>query len=1030
MKIKKMTKMSLIIICLINFTIFAGAKAESSTPPEIKDLIASSATFKSVILAWTSPGENIATHYDIRYSTSNITSSTWNGAIQAYSEPLPQQAGSSQSMKILDLSPNTTYYFAMKVCEDTDCSSISNVVSLKTLEEPKNIVLINQCGELTLSNTYYILNNDVRCDGTCFNIKGYNVILDLNGHTITYDDYTPPDNNGDGKPDFPLGVPNADFELSVGDPIDPDNPSGDKFSATDDWDYSGAPTYQKRPTSDTTYNLMIHKQYLIFQKPTADQAIISPWMGLPPNEKIVVYFERAEMAQFYDINFLCELQYEEFGGGASGSMYSNLEDPVSFTRCSYEFTTRSNPAKYRLKFSYISPEYPTAQWQAIHSYKLGDKIYVPDSSGAPDGFLYYRVLKVNSSDGVTGVSGATKPPWNFSAETIDGQLIWGAYKAVTDLDIGVDLVDARPRDHYGIRLFYNYRGAITIKNGSIVQGKGRGFQSHTIYNNETPLVTLENLNIKTWGLEAESIHNIAPDCAIHHCTIVNMNPFKINRHQLSGAVFFQTSSNCNAHNNTIASDTGWGAVCMIGGSKNISIYDNILSSSSTITNHHTINSYETDNITISGNTIETDTGLGMIISSGCDNWKIFKNKFKSNGVRRGTINPDAIRINDYEATTKNSNIKIDNNEFFIIGDIDEYYGIPDSIHINGIMTRAGGPGISVTNNYIKVTVIDDNVCASGISPGPYDNEQIFENNIIESNSANVMLTSYSRKCYNATFIANTFIKGSNPKGICSDYSDSPPAYCTLSSRYCETSVRDTHFIDTTLANGASLEDFEMSRCLSEYSYFVDWYLNLIVKDISGNPVSGATVIITNKNGEEVFSGKTGPVGTINKILLNQFEHHGGLNKVEGINYSTPHKVVVSAEGYTTYEIKELNMNKSFQELPIVLYKSSEVNDAPIAQSYTIATSKNTSVPVSLMAIYQNMASLSYSLNDPLHGSLSGLAPNLIYTPDTDYVGSDILTFTVNDSKGGSDTGTITIEVKSVGTVITPPAPPKNLRLWN
>jgi hypothetical protein len=232
-----------------------------------------------------------------------------------------------------------------------------------------------------------------------------------------------------------------------------------------------------------------------------------------------------------------------------------------------------------------------------------------------------------------------------------------------------------------------------------------------------------------------------------------------------------------------------------------------------------------------------------------------------------------------------------------------------------------------------------------------------------------------------------------------------------------------------LANGASLEEFEMSRCLLEYSYFVDWYLNLIVRDTSGNPVSGATVVITNKNGEVVFNGQTGPVGMINKILLNQFEHHGGLNKVEGINYSTPHKIVVSAEGYTTYEIDGLNMNKSVQEFLIVLYKSSEIIDTPIAQSYTITTSKNTSVPVALMAIDQNPASLSYSLNDPVHGSLSGLAPNLIYTPDTDYIGSDSLTFTVNDSQGGSDTGTITIGVKAVGAVITPPAPPKNLRLW-
>ena len=44
MKINKMIKMSLIITFLIIFTVFAGAKAESSTPPEIKDLILSRAS--------------------------------------------------------------------------------------------------------------------------------------------------------------------------------------------------------------------------------------------------------------------------------------------------------------------------------------------------------------------------------------------------------------------------------------------------------------------------------------------------------------------------------------------------------------------------------------------------------------------------------------------------------------------------------------------------------------------------------------------------------------------------------------------------------------------------------------------------------------------------------------------------------------------------------------------------------------------------------------------------------------------------
>ena len=186
---------------------------------------------------------------------------------------------------------------------------------------------------------------------------------------------------------------------------------------------------------------------------------------------------------------------------------------------------------------------------------------------------------------------------------------------------------------------------------------------------------------------------------------------------------------------------------------------------------------------------------------------------------------------------------------------------------------ASGPNNYVFNNYVKVTVVDDIVCASGISPGSNEhNKVIFKNNVIESNCANIMLTSYSRECHNTTFVSNTFIKDDNPVGLCSDFYRAypPPQYCTLSSRYTFTSVKDTHFIDTTLVNGASLEELYLGQGFGEYSYFVDWYLDLNVKDSSGNPISGAIVNIKNKNGEEVYSGTTDQNGRIEKITLNQY----------------------------------------------------------------------------------------------------------------------------------------------------------------
>ena len=54
---------------------------------------------------------------------------------------------------------------------------------------------------------------------------------------------------------------------------------------------------------------------------------------------------------------------------------------------------------------------------------------------------------------------------------------------------------------------------------------------------------------------------------------------------------------------------------------------------------------------------------------------------------------------------------------------------------------------------------------------------------------------------------------------------------------------------------------------------------------------------------------------------------------------------------------------------------------------------------------------------PAHGTLSGLAPNLLYTPAAGYSGADSFTFKVNDGQVDSAPATVTL---SVGPVLEPP----------
>ncbi|MFA5147284.1 MAG: Ig-like domain-containing protein [Candidatus Omnitrophota bacterium] len=87
------------------------------------------------------------------------------------------------------------------------------------------------------------------------------------------------------------------------------------------------------------------------------------------------------------------------------------------------------------------------------------------------------------------------------------------------------------------------------------------------------------------------------------------------------------------------------------------------------------------------------------------------------------------------------------------------------------------------------------------------------------------------------------------------------------------------------------------------------------------------------------------------------------------------------------------------------------NEPPVAQPDTIKTTKDTAVPVTLNASDEEVAPLTYTITSgPSHGTLSGIAPELIYTPDTDYSGTDSFSFKVHDGYTDSNVAVISLAV--------------------
>lgn len=123
--------------------------ADTVAPTAIGDLRLS-ASVKApqlhMVLTWTAPDDVLdggahgaATSYNIRYSTAIITNSNFASASSANVRTLtgtvatPSSPGAVQTVEILGLAPNTTYYFAIKTSDGAgNVSGLSNVASQAT----------------------------------------------------------------------------------------------------------------------------------------------------------------------------------------------------------------------------------------------------------------------------------------------------------------------------------------------------------------------------------------------------------------------------------------------------------------------------------------------------------------------------------------------------------------------------------------------------------------------------------------------------------------------------------------------------------------------------------------------------------------------------------------------------------------------------------------------------------------------------------------------------------------------------------
>lgn len=131
------------------------------------------------------------------------------------------------------------------------------------------------------------------------------------------------------------------------------------------------------------------------------------------------------------------------------------------------------------------------------------------------------------------------------------------------------------------------------------------------------------------------------------------------------------------------------------------------------------------------------------------------------------------------------------------------------------------------------------------------------------------------------------------------------------------------------------------------------------------------------------------------------------------NYGSPvvrtTSFAVDGDAILTFSVTDQDGATSSDTVQITV-----VNRVPTANSQSVSTNEDAPLPITLTGGDADNDTLVYTvLSLPAHGTLSGVAPALTYTPDPDYFGPDSFTFKVNDGLADSAVATVSINVLSV-----------------
>ncbi len=152
-------------------------------------------------------------------------------------------------------------------------------------------------------------------------------------------------------------------------------------------------------------------------------------------------------------------------------------------------------------------------------------------------------------------------------------------------------------------------------------------------------------------------------------------------------------------------------------------------------------------------------------------------------------------------------------------------------------------------------------------------------------------------------------------------------------------------------------------------------------------------------------------GDVLTYMLVTQPSHGTLGGTAPNLFYTPQKDYFGSDSFT-FKVSDGTDESAVATVSISV---TSINDAPSATAKSITVGEDSSGnAITLSGSDIEGDTLTYALvTQPSHGTLGGTAPNLLYTPQKDYFGSDSFTFKVSDGTDESSAATVSISVTGV-----------------